>query len=119
MELSRYGVRSNAIAPIARTRLTESTPGLEDVVKAPEDASVFDAWDPANVSPMVAYLATADCPFTGETFLCQGATVTRFESWALAEKIDNGGDRFTVTQLVEQGPKLEPPPRKRPSATDF
>ena len=36
-ELSRYGVRSNAIAPAARTRLTEATPGLGEVVKAPED----------------------------------------------------------------------------------
>src|ERR1700704_1711502 len=39
LELGRYGVRSNAIAPAARTRLTEQTPGLQDVVKAPEDAS--------------------------------------------------------------------------------
>jgi len=58
MELGRYGVRSNAITPMARTRLTEQTPGLEDVVRAPEDASVFDTWDPANVSP-IAY------PFPG------------------------------------------------------
>src|SRR4029079_6723212 len=42
MELSRYGVRSNAIAPMARTRLTEATPGLEDMVKVPEDAATFD-----------------------------------------------------------------------------
>src|SRR5260221_6378468 len=62
-ELSRYGVRSNAIAPAARTRLTEATPGLGEVVKVPEDESQFDLWDPANVSPFVAYLATADCPF--------------------------------------------------------
>src|SRR6202165_4854880 len=56
MELGRYGVRSNAITPMARTRLTEQTPGLEDVIRAPEDAAVFDAWDPANISPMIAYL---------------------------------------------------------------
>ena len=37
MELGRYGVRSNAIAPAARTRLTEQTPGLSEVVKAPDD----------------------------------------------------------------------------------
>ncbi len=61
-ELGRYGVRSNAIAPAARTRLTEATPGLGEVVKAPEDGAQFDTWDPANVSPFVAYLATADCP---------------------------------------------------------
>src|SRR5436853_1386947 len=41
MELERYGVRVNAIAPAARTRMTEATPGLGEVVKAPEDASRF------------------------------------------------------------------------------
>src|SRR5687768_11967133 len=46
MELKRYGVRSNCIAPAARTRLTEATPGLGDMVKPPEDASKFDVWDP-------------------------------------------------------------------------
>ena len=36
----------------------------------------FDQWDPANISPLVAYLASADCAFTGETFLVQGGNVT-------------------------------------------
>src|SRR5215203_3683586 len=56
-ELGRYGVRVNCIAPAARTRLTEATPGLGEVVAAPSEG--FDVWDPANVSPLVAYLATA------------------------------------------------------------
>src|SRR3989440_11829672 len=88
LELGRYGVRSNAIAPAARTRLTEQTPGLQDVVKAPEDESKFDVWDPANVSPFVGYLATADCPFTGHAFLVQGGVMQRFQPWKLSEKID-------------------------------
>ena len=103
MELKRYGVRSNAIAPAARTRMTESTPGLSDVVRKPEDAATFDAWNPSNVSPMVAYLATADCPFTGEAFLVQGDTVQRFQPWKLAEKITNNEERWTVAQLQEIG----------------
>ena len=106
-ELSRYGVRSNAIAPAARTRLTEATPGLGDVVKAPEDAGHFDLWDPANVSPFVAYLATADCPFNGETFLVQGGVVQRFRPWWLSEKIDKG-DRWSVAELAAEAPKLMP-----------
>ena len=108
-ELSRYGVRSNAIAPAARTRLTEATPGLSEVVKAPEDG--FDVWDPANVSPFVAYLATADCPFTGETFLVQGGTVQRVQSWSGAEKIDKG-DRWTIAELAAAAPKLERPKKQ-------
>jgi len=108
MELGRYGVRSNAITPMARTRLTEQTPGLEDVVKAPTDAAKFDAWDPANISPMIAYLGTADCPFTGETFFVQGDVVARYQPYVLAEIISNHGIRWTVERLIEEGPKLAP-----------
>src|SRR3954447_20845105 len=108
-ELSRYGVRSNAIAPAARTRLTEATPGLSEVVKAPDEG--FDVWDPANVSPFVAYLATADCPFTGETFLVQGGKVQRVQSWSAAEAIDKG-DRWTVEELAAEASKLERPKKK-------
>ena len=106
-ELVRYGVRSNAIAPGARTRLTLETPGLGDMVKAPDDPGAFDEWDPANVSPFVAYLATADCPFSGETFLVQGGVVQRVKSWSTAEKIDKG-DRWTVADLAAQAPALKP-----------
>jgi NAD(P)-dependent dehydrogenase (short-subunit alcohol dehydrogenase family) len=107
-ELSRYGVRSNAIAPAARTRLTEATPGLSEVVKPPADG--FDVWDPANVSPFVAYLASPACPFSGETFLVQGGTVQRVQSWAAAEKIEKG-DRWTVTELADVASKLARPPK--------
>jgi NAD(P)-dependent dehydrogenase (short-subunit alcohol dehydrogenase family) len=97
-ELSRYGVKSNCIAPAARTRLTEATPGLGDMIKAPEDAGQFDIWDPANVSPLVAYLATADCPFTGETFFVQGGKVQRVQSWTFAEAVEQD-HRFSVSEL--------------------
>ncbi len=106
MELERYGVRSNTIAPAARTRLTEQTPGLEDAVKAPEDPGAFDAWDPANVSPLVAYLATEDCPFTGATFFVQGSVVRRFQPWTMTETIDKG-DRWLVAELATEMVKLQ------------
>jgi NAD(P)-dependent dehydrogenase (short-subunit alcohol dehydrogenase family) len=101
-ELSRYGVRSNTIAPAARTRLTEATPGLGDMVKAPEDAAQFDSWDPANISPLVAYLATADCPLTGKTFLVQGARVSLMTPWAVGETFDANNERWTVDGLANQ-----------------
>src|SRR5919107_4065963 len=47
-ELGRYGVRVNAIEPAARTRMTVATPGLSDVVGAPDDPAKFDVWNPAN-----------------------------------------------------------------------
>jgi NAD(P)-dependent dehydrogenase (short-subunit alcohol dehydrogenase family) len=104
LELKRYGVRSNAIAPAARTRLTEATPGLSEVVKPPEDAK-FDVWDPANVAPFVAYLATGGCEITGETFLVQGGIVQRFQPWTLAQKVDKG-DRWEVAELHDAIAKL-------------
>src|SRR6478672_13183063 len=87
-ELSRYGVKSNCIAPAARTRLTEATPGLGEIVKAPEDAEQFDIWDPANISPLVAYLASADCAFNGETFFVQGGSVKLVQSWTMAAGVE-------------------------------
>jgi NAD(P)-dependent dehydrogenase (short-subunit alcohol dehydrogenase family) len=80
-ELSRYGVVSNCVLPGARTRLTLSSPGLPEIMQAPADG--FDQWDPANVSPLVAYLSGASCPFTGEAFYVQGGTVRRLEPWSL------------------------------------
>jgi NAD(P)-dependent dehydrogenase (short-subunit alcohol dehydrogenase family) len=107
MELTpRYGVRSNTIAPAARTRLTEQTPGLEEAVKKPEDPGAFDTWDPANVSPLVAYLATEDCPFTGTTFFVQGSVVRLFQPWTMTETIDKG-DRWTVAELEKEMVKLQ------------
>ncbi len=99
-ELVRYGVKSNCIAPAARTRLTEATPGLGDIVAAPKDAGAFDVWDPANLSPLVAYLASADCAFNGETFFVQGGKVSRVASWAFAESVERDG-RWDVAGLTE------------------
>ena len=98
-ELVRYGVKSNCIAPAARTRLTLATPGLGDIIGAPSDAGKFDEWDPANISPLVAYLATADCAFTGETFFVQGGSVKRVKTWEFGEGIDRN-DRWTVAELA-------------------
>lgn len=85
-ELSRYGVVSNCVAPGARTRLTLATPGLGDIM-APT-ANGFDEWDPANISPLVAYLSTEGCEFNGETFLAQGGVVKRVDSWSLGETVE-------------------------------
>jgi NAD(P)-dependent dehydrogenase (short-subunit alcohol dehydrogenase family) len=104
-ELSRYNVKSNSIAPAARTRLTLATPGLEDVMAPKEGA--FDMWDPANVSPLVAYLSSEQCAFSGETFYVQGGQVTRVQSWAMAEEI-NQDDRWTVAGLAQAMTALTP-----------
>jgi NAD(P)-dependent dehydrogenase (short-subunit alcohol dehydrogenase family) len=97
-ELARYGVTSNCIAPGARTRLTLATPGLPEIMEAREGA--FDEWDPANVSPLVAYLCSSRCAFTGETFFVQGGVVKRVQSWAMAETVERP-ERWTVDELAD------------------
>lgn len=105
MELAKYGVRSNAIAPAARTRLTEATPGLSDVVRAPDEPDRFDVWDPANVAPLVAYLAKEDCPVNGKVFFAQGGKVQLFQPWTLTTAIEQN-DRWTVAELEIEMQKL-------------
>jgi NAD(P)-dependent dehydrogenase (short-subunit alcohol dehydrogenase family) len=105
MELARYGVRSNAIAPGARTRMTEATPGLGDVVKPPEDPERFDVWDPANVSPLVAYLAMERCTVNGQVFFIRGGTIQLFKPWALGEMIEHSA-RWTVEELETEMKRL-------------
>jgi len=97
-ELARYHVKSNTIAPGARTRLTLATPGLEDIMKPREGA--FDMWDPANISPLVAYLASEQCAFSGETFLVQGGSVTMVESWARGAGVERDS-KWTVSDLAD------------------
>ncbi|MHB8466718.1 MAG: SDR family NAD(P)-dependent oxidoreductase [Acidimicrobiales bacterium] len=75
-ELARYGVRSNAILPRARTRLTVG------LVPAPKPGR-YDKWDPANVVPFVSYLASVSCPITGQVFLVAGDGVQRVAPWSL------------------------------------
>ncbi len=106
-ELSRYGVRANCLAPVARTRMTLQTPGLGDVVAPPEDPSEFDVFDPANISPLVAYLMTADCPFTGGVFHVGGNEVGLYGGWSLNEdKIIVTEGRWDVAGLAQFAPRL-------------
>ncbi|MFN0029601.1 MAG: SDR family oxidoreductase [Acidimicrobiales bacterium] len=105
-ELVRYGVRANCLAPVARTRMTLQTPGLGERIGAPTDGS-FDIYDPANVSPLVAYLATEDCPFTGGVFHIGGNEVGLYGGWSLSEdKILATDGRWTVEDLNRLAPRL-------------
>ena len=107
-ELGRYGVRVNAIAPAARTRLTEATPGLGDLVQPPSEAAEFDVWDPANVAPLVAYLATESATESGRVYFVQGGQVRLFQGWTMTSTIERDG-RWTVEELAAEMPKLAPP----------
>ena len=68
----------------------------------------FDVWDPANVSPLVAYLASADCAFTGEMFFVQGGVGKRVRSWEMAETVEHPA-RWTVAGLADALAPLSTP----------
>jgi NAD(P)-dependent dehydrogenase (short-subunit alcohol dehydrogenase family) len=96
-ELGRYGVRANAIAPLARTQMTTQTPGLGEMFQAPE--SGFDPWHPGNVSPLVGYLASGDCAVSGAVFHVVGAQVAAFNGWTTTPLLD-GDERWSIDDLA-------------------
>ena len=89
-ELERYGVRVNAIAPIARTRLTLATPGMGSLMAEPDEGEL-DLFSPANISPLVAYLATEKCPITGKVYAVQGGAISALSGWHDVETIETDG----------------------------
>ena len=108
-EMAKYGVTCNAICPRARTRMTE------EIFPAPEDGS-FDIYDPDNVAPWVAYLATDDAAhINGQTFLLWGGTVELLQPWVAVNEIKKDG-RWTVEELGKAsidlfaGRSTDPPP---------
>ena len=86
-ELARYGVTANAVAPAARTRMTETA--FADMMRRPD--SGFDAMAPENVAPLVAWLASVDSrDVTGRVFEVSGGAITVAEGWAAGPQIDRG-----------------------------
>jgi NAD(P)-dependent dehydrogenase (short-subunit alcohol dehydrogenase family) len=98
MELERYGVRANCIAPVARTRLTMQTPGMGEAMQQ-------HLFDPENVSPLVAVLASAGCPFNGQVFSVYGGSVGIYAGWSIADSVDTD-DRWTAESLASAMDKL-------------
>jgi NAD(P)-dependent dehydrogenase (short-subunit alcohol dehydrogenase family) len=90
-ELGRYGARVNAIAPIARTRLTLATPGIDAIFAAGVAEGEFDAFSPANISPLVAYLASDKCSLTGKVFAVQGGAISELAGWHDVRTIETDG----------------------------
>ncbi|MEB8339488.1 SDR family oxidoreductase [Streptomyces endophyticus] len=86
-EMGRYGVQVNAIAPAARTRMTEAT--FAETMAAP-GADAFDAMAPENVSPLVVWLgsgAAAD-GVTGRVFEVEAGRITVMEGWRPGPTVD-------------------------------
>ncbi|MFD7503680.1 SDR family oxidoreductase [Streptomyces sp. NPDC059850] len=110
-EMGRYGIQVNAIAPAARTRMTEST--FADTMAAPDAPGAFDAMAPGNVSPLVVWLGSAACAgVTGRVFEAEAGRITVMEGWRPGPTADKGA-RWTPAEAGEAAAKLlaaaEPP----------
>jgi NAD(P)-dependent dehydrogenase (short-subunit alcohol dehydrogenase family) len=94
-ELERYGITANAIAPAARTRMTESV--FAEMMKKPEEG--FDAMDPANISPLVVWLGSAESKsVSGRVFEIQGGLIRIAQGWRQGAWVDKG-ERWEPEQL--------------------
>ncbi len=101
-ELGRYGVNVNAIAPVARTRMTENL-GMG----RPDDPAKFDALDPANISPLVAWLGSPESKdVTGQVFLVAGDRIGVAEGWHRGPTAENAGERWDPNTLGAIVPDL-------------
>jgi NAD(P)-dependent dehydrogenase (short-subunit alcohol dehydrogenase family) len=100
-ELHRYGVRVNAIAPAAATRLTSDL--------APEGSRPeADGWSPiapSNIAPFVAYLATAECPIHGRVFLVSGGSIRLFQPFSIIDSIEREG-LWSVAELEQEAARF-------------
>jgi NAD(P)-dependent dehydrogenase (short-subunit alcohol dehydrogenase family) len=102
VEGAKYGVRSNAVSPSARTRIETSL--------KPPPPGVFDVFDPANVSPLIVWLAGADCPATGQVFQAYGNRVEVMEHTTIDVDVRTDG-RWTLEALDRAlAGKLKSPP---------
>tara|TARA_B100000965_G_C19572802_1_gene749914 strand:+ start:543 stop:1397 length:855 start_codon:yes stop_codon:yes gene_type:complete len=86
-ELRRYGVTANALAPAARTGMTEEV--FADMMRKPEDG--FDYYDPANVAPLVVWLCSAESAgVSGRVFEVEGGKISIADGWRSTAGVDKG-----------------------------
>lgn len=96
-ELARYGVQVNAIAPAARTRMTQRA--FAEAMAAP--ATGFDAMAPENVSPLVVWLgAAASQGVTGRVFEAEGGRITVMDGWRPGPTAERGA-RWSAAEAGE------------------
>lgn len=97
-EMGRYGIQVNAIAPAARTRMTEAT--FAETMAAPGEGA-FDAMAPENVSPLVVWLGSAaSAGVSGRVFETEAGRITVMEGWQPGPTADKGA-RWTPAEAGE------------------
>ena len=103
MELGRYGVTVNAIAPTALTRMTENLDGFADSTRKPEE---LDPLAPGNIAPLVVWLGSPEsAAITGRVFNVHGDHISVAEGWVEGPAADNG-DRWDPAELGKVVPDL-------------
>ena len=110
-ELGRYGVTANAIAPSARTRMTETV--FAESMAAPDDPAAFDAMAPENVAPLVVWLGSASSAgVTGRVFEVEGGVVSLADGWQHGPAVDKGArwDPAELGPVVADLIAKAPPP---------
>ena len=96
-ELARLGVRVNAVAPCARTRMVKDSPM---VLALMPEANGFDRHAPEHVAPLVVYLASSLCRFTGRVFAIEGPDVAIYQSFSV-ERDWSTHEAWTVDALAD------------------
>jgi NAD(P)-dependent dehydrogenase (short-subunit alcohol dehydrogenase family) len=99
-ELAALGVRVNAIAPMARTRMTLDVPALDEIMKPVEVG--FDRVAPEHVSPLVVWLASPQCRFTGRIFGIEGDDLFLFEGWSAEHHLNNDGRPWSIATIEQR-----------------
>ncbi len=116
-ELARYGVTANAIAPAARTRMTEGS--FAETMAQP--AAGFDAMAPENVSPLVVWLGSAESrDVTGRVFEVEGGIIGLADGWQHGPRVDKGArwEPSDVGGAVQELLAKAPPPAPVYGAAD-
>ena len=104
-EMSRYGVTANAIAPVARTRLTVDATPQTAAGMAQAKAGEWDPWTPAHVAPLVAWLSSDDAKDVhGEVFRVGMGNVWLMKGWHTGGKVSKKGSMWEPAEL---GTKLK------------
>jgi NAD(P)-dependent dehydrogenase (short-subunit alcohol dehydrogenase family) len=101
-ELKNYGVNVNAIAPRARTRMTETVLGDYGMPSGDD----FDEWDPDNIGPVVAWLASDDAAdVTGQVFVVTGGRIHLMQNWTMVSEIEQH-ERWSVDAIAARKQEL-------------
>ncbi len=104
-ELAHLGVRVNALAPMARSRMTDAVPKLDAIMRPP--AHGLDRMAPDNVSRLMLYLAAPECRFTGRVFGVDGDDIYLFEGMSAETHVANGGAAWDHDALARALAQVE------------